>query len=394
METHARSSIKTGSGVDLAFAVVVLASYFATFSAMQTATLSQIFLMISLGTAYILVGIYGYGYCSRSTSLPLKLAYFLVQILTGCAIIYLGKGAGLNALVLLPLAGHSVMLLSADWMYATNGLVIAAYLLTMRFLNLSWSNVWAGLPVFLAGLVFIIVFTQMAVDEEKARVEVERLADELTNANQRLREYALQIEDLTITKERNRLAREIHDGLGHYLTIVHMQIQAARAILTANPDKAKDTLDTAQNLTQEALVDVRRSVAALRAAPEDSLPLPDRITKMLKSCDTVGITSDLKVIGIVRTLTPQTELTLYRAAQEGLNNTCKHAQASQIWITLDYSAEGYVRLTVRDDGVGTENTEGGFGLVGLQERVNLLNGELKTTSSFGQGFDLEIVVPG
>jgi signal transduction histidine kinase len=394
MGTRARSSIKTGSGVDLAFAVVVLASYFATFSAMQTATLPQIFLMISLGTAYILIGIYGYGYCSRSNSLPLKLAYFLVQILIGCSIIYLGKGSGLNALVLLPLAGHSVMLLSTDWMYATNGFIVAAYLLTMRILALSWSNIWSGLPVFLAGQVFIVVFTQMAVDEEKARVEVERLAEELTNANQRLREYALQIEDLTITKERNRLAREIHDGLGHYLTIVHMQIQAARAILTANPDKARDTLDTAQNLTQEALVDVRRSVAALRAAPEDNLPLPERITKMLKSCDTVGITSNFKVIGKVRPLTPQTELTLYRAAQEGLNNTCKHAQASQIWITLDYSAVGFVRLTVRDDGIGAENTEGGFGLLGLQERVNLLNGELKATSSAGQGFDLEIMVPG
>jgi signal transduction histidine kinase len=390
MQSPVRSSIKTGSGVDLAFAVVVLASYFATFSAMETATLPQIFLMISLGTAYILIGIYGYGYCSRSDSLMLKLAYFLLQIMIGCSIISLGKGAGLNALVLLPLAGHSVMLLSADWMYATNGIVIASYMLTMRLLNQSW----AGLPVFLAGLVFIVVFTQMAVDEEKARMEVERLAEELTNANQRLREYALQIEDLTITKERNRLAREIHDGLGHYLTIVHMQIQAARAILTANPNRARDTLDSAQNLTQEALVDVRRSVAALRAAPEDNLPLPERITKMLKSCDSVGITSDLKVIGIVRPLTPQTELTLYRAAQEGLNNTCKHAQASQIWITLDYSAEEYVRLTVRDDGIGTENTEGGFGLLGLQERVNLLNGELKTTSSFGQGFDLEVKVPG
>ncbi|MGD0003158.1 MAG: sensor histidine kinase [Anaerolineaceae bacterium] len=394
MESPTRSSIKTGSGVDLAFAVVVLASYFATFSAMDSATLPQIFLMISLGTAYILVGIYGYAYCSRSNTLILKLTYFLVQILIGCSIIYLGKGAGLNALVLLPLAGHSVMLLSADWMYATNGLVVASYMLTMRILNQSWSSVWSGLPIFLAGQVFIVVFTQMAVDEEKARMEVERLAVELTKANQQLREYALQVEDLTITKERNRLAREIHDGLGHYLTIVHMQIQAARAILTANPERARDALDSAQNLTQEALVDVRRSVAALRAAPEDNLPLPDRITKMLKSCDTVGISSDLRVIGKVRSLTPQTELTLYRAAQEGLNNTCKHAQASQIWITLDYSGEEYVRLTVRDDGMGAENTEGGFGLLGLQERVNLLNGELKTTSSFGQGFDLEIKVPG
>jgi signal transduction histidine kinase len=394
MNPSPRSSIKTGSGVDLAFAVVVLASYFATFSMMDSASILQISLMIGLGTAYISIGIYGFKYCSHSNSLIIKLAYFVVQIFLGGLIIYLGKGTGLNALVLLPLAGHSVMLLPVDWMYAVNAAVVATYLFSMHMIAGDWSNIWSGLPIFLAGQVFIVVFTQITVDEEKARLEVERLASELTEANQRLREYSLQVEELAITKERNRLAREIHDGLGHYLTIVFMQIQAARAVLSKDPQHALLTLDSAQDLTQEALLDVRRSVATLRSASEDSLPLPERISAMLRSCDSLGIQSELKIIGCGRQLNPQTELTLYRAAQEGLNNTCKYARASQIWITLDYSNSDQVHLTVQDDGIGTENTEGGFGLLGLQERVALLHGELKTTSSIGQGFNLDIMVPG
>ena len=394
MNFSPRSSIKTGGGVDLAFAVVVLASYFATFSMMDTASFLQISLMIGLGTAYITIGIYGFKYCSRSNSLTIKLAYFVVQIFLGGLIIYLGKGTGLNALVLLPLAGHSVMLLPVDWMYAVNAAIVATYLFSMRMLSSDWGNTWSGLPIFLAGQVFIVVFTQITVDEEKARLEVERLANELTEANQRLREYSTQVEELAITKERNRLAREIHDGLGHYLTIVYMQIQAARAVLSTDPQHALETLDSAQNLTQEALLDVRRSVATLRSAPEDSLPLPERISAMLKSCDSLGIQSELKIIGGGRLLNHQTELTLYRAAQEGLNNACKYARATQIWITLDYSNSDRVHLIVQDDGIGAENIEGGFGLLGLQERVALLHGEFRTTSSIGQGFTLEIVVPG
>ena len=380
--------------MDLAFAVVVLASYFATFSMMETASFLQISLMIGLGIAYITIGIYGFKYCSRSNSLTIKLTYFIVQICLGGLIVYLGKGTGLNALVLLPLAGHSVMLLPVDWMYAVNAVIIATYIFSMRMLSSNWGNIWSGLPIFLAGQVFIVVFTQITVDEENARMEVERLANELTEANQRLRAYSTQVEELAITKERNRLAREIHDGLGHYLTIVYMQIQAARAVLSSDPQRALDTLDSAQNLTQEALLDIRRSVATLRSIPEDSLPLPERISAMLKSCDSLGIQSELKIIGGGRQLNPQAELTLYRAAQEGLNNTCKYARASQIWITLDYSNPDRIYLTVRDNGIGAENIEGGFGLLGLQERVALLQGEFKTTSSIGQGFNLEIAVPG
>ena len=101
-------------------------------------------------------------------------------------------------------------------------------------------------------MVFVVVFTQIAVREREARAEVERLAAELTEANRKLREYADQVEELATARERNRLAREIHDSLGHYLTVVNVQIEAARAVID-DRDRALDVLRKAQLLTHEGL---------------------------------------------------------------------------------------------------------------------------------------------
>lgn len=394
MSLSIRPGIKTGAGVDLAFALVVLASYFATFSVRRAATTLEIVLLITLGIAYLAVGIYGYGFCARNRSLAMNLAYFWVQIPLGGAIVYLGRGAGFNALVLLPLAGHSVLLLPRGWMIAANLGVFGSYLVSMALAAQNVEGLFAGLPTFVAGQVFIVVFTQMAYNEEKARTEVERLLAELGVANQQLREYALQAEELAITKERNRLAREIHDGMGHYLTTIHVQIQAAQAVLVSNPLRSQKLLSSAQNLTQETLADIRRSVAALRAPPEEDLPLPERIEKLLKNSELIGITSDFNILGTPYPLSPQAELTLYRVAQESVNNTTKHAGASNIWITLDYSDPRSVKITLQDNGHGADHLDGGFGLLSLRERVSLLNGEFRISSAKGRGVTVEAAVPG
>jgi signal transduction histidine kinase len=289
MSTPSRPVMKTGAGADLAFAVVLLASYLATFSALQTASAMEILLMISLGIAYVSIGIYGYGFCARSSNPALHLAYFAIQVPLGGLIVYLAKGAGFNAMILLPLAGHSVMLLRQWWMISVNAAILGAYVLAVLAFAHNFSAVFNGLPIFLAGQVFIVAFTQMAVNEEKVRREVERLATELARANQRLREYALQVEELAITKERNRLAREIHDGLGHYLTTVHMQLRAAQAVMDKDPQHSLEIMQTAQNVTQEALADIRRSVGALRLTAGETMPLTDEIKKMLQGYELIGI---------------------------------------------------------------------------------------------------------
>lgn len=388
-------SFRTGGDVDLAFAVMVLAAYFTTFSVMKYATTFSLLLMIGLGIAYITIGIYGYAFAERSANLAVRLIYFAVQLTLAGVIVFLGKGVGYNAMVLLPLAGQSVMAMTRNWRVVVNVGIVLTYMLALNLFSASnWGVMWSGLPIFLAGQFFIVVFTQMAVSEEEARSEVEKLVQELERKNQQLREYSVQVEDLAITKERNRMAREIHDGLGHYLTTIYMQIQAARAVSKVDPQKAGEALATAQNQTQEALKDVRRSVSALRDMPGDRMSLQDEVEKMLKNCEGMGLSPEMKVLGSPRTLSPQAVFTIYRAVQEGINNTCKHAHASRISVSLDYTQTDHVRLTIQDDGIGAEQLEGGFGLMGMRERVHLLNGDLSVNTKPGNGFRVEMSVPG
>ena len=395
MNSRRRSIIKTGGGVDLAFAIVVLASYFATFSGFNETSTLDLVLMIVFGMAYLTVGIYGYGFCARVDQPAFTVAYFVLQIFLGASIVFLGKGAGFNAMVLLPLAGHAVVLLPQRHSYIVNAAILLAYISAVYlFSNGDWQIVGGGLPIFLAGLVFIIVFTQVAVGEEKARSEVERLVGELTAANQRLREFVSQVEELAVARERNRLAREIHDGLGHYLTTIHMQIMAGRAVLSKDQARADEMLEKAQHMTQEALIDVRKSVGTLRSNPEEALPLRQMIQSLSQSAEIQGVQVHIQVHGQDRSLSPPVKLTLFRAAQEGIHNTCKHAQAANLWMVLDFSQPSEIRFSIKDDGIGTEKTDGGFGLIGLQERVSLLGGSFSVHSTQGQGFGFEMVVPG
>lgn len=376
-----QTSNVVGTSTDLAFAVVVLASYFATFSSSKEASLFGVGMMAVLGVGYILIGIYGYAVCVRSKSWFLRGAYFAVQIPLGAGIVYLGKGAGLNAMVLVPLAAHAVVLLSQRWSYLVSVLIVGVYLLTVRLFSGTWGSVWAGLPTFLAGLIFVVVFTQLAVDEEKARKEIERLMG--------------QVEELTVTRERNRLAREIHDGLGHYLTTIYMQVQAAKAVMPTNPARSQEMLEKAQSLAQEALLDVRQSVSALRLHPDEERPLPEMIKRLTENgSEEEGGKIVFELIGQERLLSPQANWTLYRAAQEGINNARKHAQAGEVRVVLDYSLPNEVHLVVRDDGVGAEELSGGFGLLGLRERVHLLNGSLEIETSPGEGLTMNVGVPG
>lgn len=387
------SIIRTGGDADLAFAVVVLASYFATFSSLQEAAPFKIVILISLGTAYLAIGIYGYAFCARSKSVPLSLFYFAIQIVMGGLIVFLGKGAGFNALVLMPLAGHAVVLLPRRTGYIAHIVIMLAYVMTVYAYSGSVEVVWQGLPIFTAGVVFIVVFTQMALNEEASRREVERLLNELTEANQRLREFALQAEDLATAKERNRLAREIHDGLGHYLTTIHMQIQAASAVSGNDQKRAKTILTKAQNLTQEALADVRHSVAALRSPVDGHQPLAEMIRGLLEGARNAGIVPELIIHGEERNLNPQTRWTLYRAAQEGISNACIHAKASRMWITLDYSLADCVALNVEDNGIGPGDYKEGFGLLGMKERVSSVGGMMEIGPSKQGGFAFDIKVP-
>jgi signal transduction histidine kinase len=384
--------VQTGSSINLAFAIVVMASYLSIFSSYEPDSINILIWLTLIGIAYLSVGIYGFSFVSRKPTRSLITAYFLCQMLMGGIIVYLSQGRGFSFLILLPLAGQSVLLLNGLWMYLPALASAFVYIVSINGYAHSWDTALSALPIFIGGLFFLMIFTQVAVGEEQARHEVNRLIGDLEAANVRLREFATQVEELTITKERNRLAREIHDGLGHYLTTIYMQIQAALAVMPRNPDTAIQMMEKAQNLSQEALQEVRRSVSSLRS--EEGLPVPNRIEKLLQDGESSGLQTAFKLIGKARELDSKKSVTLFRAAQEGFSNTRKHAQASNFTVTLDYSDSQFVRMTIQDDGRGTNTIEGGFGLIGLRERLNLVDGACEIFTSKGEGFSLQITIPG
>jgi signal transduction histidine kinase len=378
---------------DLAFAVVVLASYFAMFSSLRETNLVQLLIMVLLGVTYITIGIYGYNFASRQRSFYWISIYFLVQIIIGSVIVFLGKGAGFSAILLLPLAGHAVVLAPGYWLYLINISIVVGYSWAIRQYSGTLENVWSSLPTILAGLIYIMVFTQMAIDEERSKREVERLVLELEDVNERLRSYASEVEQLTVIKERNRIAREIHDGLGHYLTTIHMQLLAANAIIDDDPHKAKDAIEKARSQSQIALIDVRRSVSTLRLDTNENISIKDALDRAIRPCDWIGIRSHLEIIGEEKILEEPLKSAIYRIVQETVNNTCKYANAENYYCILDFSSIEYLSLKINDDGIGMREYKSGYGLQGLSERIDLLDGSFKIETSPENGFNIEIELP-
>ena len=377
------------SSGNIAFLIVVGASYASATTAIiysrRPVPAWEAVVLVVLGAAYLVVGTYGFTICRRSRSLLAGVSYFVIQLILAVTLILLRGSTGELALILLPLAGQSALLLPLPGMVPVCFLIYVTLVMPFMIRG-KWVDAIALALIYGTGIVFVVVFTRVAASEREARTA-------LAEANQLLRDHALQVEELATTKERNRLAREIHDSLGHYLTVVNVQIGAAQAILEQDHRRARDHLSKAQALTQEGLAEVRHSVATLRAAPIESRPLPEALAKLAEQWNAAGLCAKFVVAGTIRSLTPQANLTLYRAAQEALTNVGKHAHASSVDLQLDYRDERRVRLRIKDDGLGSANSEGGFGLLGVRERVQLLNGAVRVRTGAGVGFTLEVELP-
>lgn len=318
--------------------------------------------------------------------------YFVIQLSLIYAIYWL-IGPGGIWLVSLPLAGLAVDHLSPLWRWPVYLAILGGMFVPLGLRYNQWESAFFFAISVSPAIFFVVVFTQQGQRERAARQQAERLTAELAAANHQLAAYAVQAEEMATTEERNRLAREIHDNLGHYLTVVNVQIGAARVLLTAEPERADAALDKAQTLTQEGLAAVRQSVAALRESPLAKRPLPDAIADLVREANNAGIVTEFQVTGEPRPLSSQATLTLYRVVQEGLTNVRKHARASRADLALDYTDPALVRLTIRDNGLGSADPANGFGLLGMRERVNLLGGEMVVETAVNQGFTLTVCVP-
>ena len=379
--------------VNLILVVVFLAAYLSAFFDPQLSGLPtlNVALVVGLGLSYLAMGIWGWQWYERYQTRPGAILYFGFQLAIVTAILLLSRHLADRLWILfLPLTGQGVGL-SRPGSLAVAGFVLLLSVAVFNLSNPSLVAIAQTSTSLAAAIAFVMIFTLVAVREGAAREEVERLAGELGQANQQLREYAVQIEELAIAKERYRLAREIHDSLGHYLTALNMQLGAAQAVFDNDKERALLALNKAQQLAQDGLTDVRRSVAALRELPTNQ-PLPHLLEDLVAEMRQMGIVTQLEVMGDVRPVESKVALTLYRVAQEGLTNVRKHARASYVQLTLDYRDPQTIGLSVADNGVGSNQTNGGFGLLGLTERVQLLGGQLTIETAPGQGFRIHCLV--
>ena len=246
----------------------------------------------------------------------------------------------------------------------------------------------AGLQIMLglgAGFLFMSAFTRVAQNERQARQQLEV-------ANQQLADYAAQVSQLATMRERNRLAREVHDSLGHYLTVINVQLEVVTKLIESNPGKALESAKRAKELASEGLSEVRRSVAALRPSPLDDRPLPEALHSLIEPAREAGLVVTFEQSGALRAITPEAETVIYRATQEALTNIRKHAHASSAHIRLAYAATT-VQLSIRDNGVGRQHDEDSVGLAALRERAAALNGSVVAQNHAEGGFVIEVILP-
>lgn len=320
--------------------------------------------------------------------------YFIVQLTLFTLSVQIAGTVNGVWLVAMPLVGTAVGRLPI-WAQIAVSAFILLVLAWRPAMEAGWQVGISLMISVLPAIIFVALFVKLLMREEDARNRAEKLAHDLEAANRQLSAYVAQAEELAISKERNRLAREIHDSLGHYLTVINVQLQAALTVLDDDRQQAVTAVETAQQLTQEGLASVRQSVSALRESPLGDKPLAEAINALVQETQRAGIVVETELLGQPRRLEAAAELALYRTVQEGLTNARKHSRASRVDLSLDYNDPQRVRLVIRDNGVGAESVDsGGFGLLGVRERVQLLGGAVQIETGPGKGFSLTMAIPG
>ncbi len=257
-------------------------------------------------------------------------------------------------------------------------------------------SIWLGFAI-VFGLVFL--FLHLLVDAVLAE---RRGQEQLSAANHQLRQYALQVEELATVRERNRIARDIHDSLGHSLTVFNIHISAALRLLHADPAEAEALLKEVKQLGTQALQDVRESVSLLRTDPLQGRSIAEAIESLITEFQRATGIAPTYRLEIDRPLSAELNFTLYRLIQESLTNICKHAAATEVAIGIQQSATA-IRAIVQDNGKGFDLVRvasalpnrypAGFGLQGMHERTLALAGELQVKTAPGRGCHIQAIFP-
>ncbi|OHE75816.1 MAG: hypothetical protein A2413_11315 [Treponema sp. RIFOXYC1_FULL_61_9] len=327
---------------------------------------------------------------------------------------------GVKYILLVPVANGVAYLPDKIWKTAFTALVVGCYVL------LDYEIISAGIPVFSmndyilyhpavsraylmgarnvlfsVGEVLFIAFLVLELQnvlEESRRIRLLNRAlteshDKLAVAHAQLQKYSERTEELAKTKERNRLAREIHDTVGHCLTGISLGLQATRELARSDPSTVGDQLGRLDELSRQGLLDIRRSLKELRPDMLERRNLSAALSALareINSCSTRRI--ELIVEGEADGLNPSLEETVYRIVQESITNAVRHGNAGTVRIALAVGDDS-LRIDISDDGSGCSAVSEGFGLQYMRERVIAHDGFMEIESTPGKGFSLSVFIP-
>ncbi len=218
--------------------------------------------------------------------------------------------------------------------------------------------------------------------------------EELARIHEQLWQTVLQFGNFSASQERNRIARDLHDSLGQALTALNIQLQTAVKLWQLDPNRAEQFLEEAQRLGSTAVQEVRQTVRTLRMDSPDDQSIETLITSLVESFHrSTGVLPTVK-LNLVAPVPAEVVTPVYRIIQEGLNNICKYAQATEVNLQLSTTPTS-LGLIIEDNGRGfdLEHAVTGFGLRGMQERVSLLRGRFQVETEPGAGCRLRIVMP-
>jgi NarL family two-component system sensor histidine kinase YdfH len=331
----------------------------------------------------------------------LIVSYFVIQ----CALLFaIGLLTDLQELIIglyMALAGEAAGVL---WPDRRAVILVALSCLAVLALNIAViSGIEAFIemgPIVVLMFLFTLIYVIMYMRQTQAREQAQALLDELEIAHHRLQEYADQVEELTISRERERMARELHDTLAQGLAGLILQLEAADSYLeSANPARAQAVVRQAMQRARITLDEARRAIQALRPPALEEGNLVDALGQAVDQfAATTGIHAAFEVEVGSLDMAPEAAQDMLRIVQESLNNVARHASASCVRVRLS-EERGGLQLVIQDDGIGFDPTEalkrpGCFGLAGMQERALRAGGVLRLESEPGKGAKVMLEIGG
>lgn len=324
--------------------------------------------------------------------------YLLLQTILITAILHLINNQWPILILYLVLAGHAVGMIG----YSINSVIVAGGIVIVAIVNYGLINDFSNILGFLSYLLpitfFMIAYIVLYGREAQSKNEAIRLLRELEIAHKQLGEYSDQVEDLTLSAERQRMARELHDTLAQGLAGLVLQLEAVDSHLSKGaPGTAQEIVQKAMDRARATLSEARQAIGNLRSG---NLSADDLLRSIQNEVDhftaAAGIPCDVNLQLPENITADQAEYTLLLIG-EGLTNAARHAQASRTWLEVQQD-EGNLVVKVGDNGVGfdpleVEKVGGHFGLMGLEESARLAKGRFEIRTKTGQGTELILYLP-